>query len=106
MDEYTMPEQHLSEELLQQVTGGCKECNKDKIAISHYKTSFGIHEGLARPLLGDHTQNDLLEFHLDKMDFHLDNAKQALQRIEQREATPGHVILPEPQLPPGRRRIM
>jgi hypothetical protein len=47
MDEQTMPEQHLSEELLQQVTGGCKECNKDyKATISHY-ISYGLHKSHA-----------------------------------------------------------
>jgi hypothetical protein len=106
MDEYTMPEQHLSEELLQQITGGCKECNRDKLAINQHLISNDIHENLARSIIGDHTQNDRFQFHLDKMDFHLDKAEKASQRIIQREATPGHVILPEPQLPPGRKWIM
>ena len=106
MDEDPMPGQHLSEELLQQVTGGCKDCNRDEIAIKYYMKSNIIHEDLAHSIIGDHTQNDRIQFHLDKMDFHLDKAKQANQRITQREATPGHVILPEPQRPPGRRWIM
>jgi hypothetical protein len=105
MDEYTMPELHLSEELLQQITGGCKECNRDKlVTIDHYMCC-GLHNSHA-DLAKSNNQYDQYDFHNKNSISHLKKGLDVIQRIEQREATPGHVILPEPQLPPGRRWIM
>jgi hypothetical protein len=105
MDEYSMPEQPLSEELLQQVTGGCKDCNSDKLAIKDYQTGVYRHSWLA-DLARSNGQYDQYDFHSDKAFLYAVEKMTAQERIAQREATPGHVILPEPQRPPARRWIM
>jgi hypothetical protein len=105
MDEYTMPEQHLSEELLQKITGGCKECNRDKLEFLDHRESFGLHRTYAN-LAKSNGQADQYDFHDKNATSHSKKGFEAIQRIIQREETPGHVILPDPQLPPGRRWIM
>jgi hypothetical protein len=105
MDEQTMPEQPLSAELLQQITGGCKECNRDKLEFLDHLTSYRLHSSHAN-LAKSNEQYDQYDFHKEKANFHADKLDKAIQRVAQRGATPGHVIVPDPQLPPGRRWIM
>jgi hypothetical protein len=105
MDEQTMPEQHLSEELLQQVTGGCKECSKDQLEMINHYRGYNLHIAHG-DLAKSNGLHDQYKFHEEKANFYLDKALKAMERYEQREATDGHVILPEPQRPPGRRWIM
>jgi hypothetical protein len=105
MDEYTMPELQLSEELLQQITGGCKGCNRDKLEFLDHLTSYRLHKSHA-DLAESNGQGEQYNFHKEKATFHGDKLNKAIQRVVQRGATPGHVILPDPQLPPGRRWIM
>jgi hypothetical protein len=105
MDEHTMPEQDLSEELLQQVTGGCKGCNRDWVKIDDHDISYKIHTSLA-DLAEANGHEDLQDFHMEKAFFYMEKGDEARSRIAQRKATPGHVIIPERQPPPGRRWIM
>jgi hypothetical protein len=100
-----MPEQHLSAELLQQITGGCKECNRDKIVLNDHLVSADIHRSLAQ-LARSNEDDDLADFHQDQASSYVGKAIVATVRRLQRQATPGHVIIPEPQLFPGRRWIM
>ena len=105
MDEHTMPEQDLSEELLQQVTGGCQGCNNDRVSIRYHKVFHNLHSHLA-DLAFDNADDAQHEIHTNQIFFHMDKEDEARSRIDQRRATPGHVELPEPQRPPGRRWIM
>ena len=105
MDEDPMPEQPLSEELLQQITGGCKECNRDKLEFLDHLTSYRLHSSHA-DLAKSNEQYDQYDFHKEKATSYLVKGFEAIQRITERGETPGHVILPNPQRPPGRRWIM
>lgn len=105
MDEHVKTEQYLSEEQLQAITGGCQECNRDKVAIWNHERSAQLHEQLGQ-LAEASGQVDKSHFHMEKLFFHGGKALEAKDRIAEREETPGHVVLPDPQLLPARRGVM
>jgi hypothetical protein len=105
MDEHTIPELHLSEELLQQITGGCKECNRDLLVGLDHQKCCSLHDSFA-DLAKSNGQVDQYNFHKEKATFHADTIEKILQKVDQREATPGHVVVPDTRLPPRRRWIM
>jgi hypothetical protein len=105
MDEHNMSEQHLSEELLEQVTGGCQGCNNDRVSIRYHSVFQEVHSNLANSAyINDNDEKH--EIYTNQVFFHMEKEEEARNRIAQRRATPGHVELPEPQRPPGRRWIM
>ena len=105
MDEHVKTEQYLSEEQLQAITGGCQACNRDKVAILNHERSAQLHEQLGQ-LAEASGQVDKSHFHMEKLFFHGGKALEAKDRIAERAETPGHVVLPDPQLPPARRGVM
>ena len=105
MDEQTMPEQHLSEELLQQITGGCQACHNDHVSMRNHDIFYRAHSESAH-LAFDNDDDDQYEAHTNAAFFHAEKSSEALRKIVQRATTPGHVMTPEPQRPPGRRWIM
>ena len=105
MDENAETELQLSEEVMQHITGGCKECNKDKNVSMDHSMMYNMH--IARAQLARASgQEELFRFHVDKLDFHEAKDAEAIERIEQRAATPGHVNVPMPLRPPGKRWVI
>ena len=105
MDENAGTELQLSEEAMQHITGGCKECNHDKNVYMDHRMRYYMH--IAHGQLAQASgQEDLYQFHADRVFFHGAKAVEAMERIEQRAETPGHVNVPKPPRTPGKRWVM
>jgi hypothetical protein len=89
MDEHTIPEQDLSEEQRQAITGGCAQCTGDKAVITRTTEKAQRYSQLAAIA-------NLLEVHDLKAEFEGEAryqsslAQNAQRRMDARRGTPGH----------------
>jgi hypothetical protein len=98
MEEYAKTELYLSEEQLQQITGGCGACEKDKRVRNFWDKEADISYWLAE---GAAARRDpqTAAMHLKQAKANVALARRRQERIDARQGTPGH--LPVPGEPSG-----
>ena len=89
MDKHAKTEQDLSEEHLQQITGGCGGCEDDKLLRDWYQNQATKFRWLADGAGEKKDRERSLYFSIEAQQ-HSARAKQAQVRINARLGTPGH----------------
>jgi hypothetical protein len=105
MDEHAKTELHLSEEQLQQITGGCDACDYNKRLMARHRLSAGRYNMLAEGAYerGDRQQSRTYA-RLAQITTRLAREHQA--ELDARQGTPGHPPAPgeSPTEPPLKRQ--
>jgi hypothetical protein len=93
MDEHAKTEQGLSEELLQQITGGCGRCSFDKSQITLFTERANLHLQLSQ-IAQDMNLHDMAREYSANAHTYSANAQQAQNKLNARQETPTHKPAP------------
>ena len=95
MDKHAKTEQDLSEEQLQQITGGCGDCENNKRTLNEHQERADLFSWHAEAAQGKGNRQKLEDYVALKQ-FHSDEAKRFEKQIDTRLGTPGHPPVPGP----------
>jgi hypothetical protein len=83
MDKHAMTEQDMSEEQLQQITGGCGACEVDRLRIMHHATFANLNDSYSQIARDFEYQNAAKEY-AQQARMHSLTAKLIQERIDAR----------------------
>ena len=89
MDKHAKTEQDLSEELLQQITGGCAACDEDKTWKKHWHNETDLSSWLSEAAAAKGDRRTAKQHWENAMDS-AGLARLRQTRIDARQGTPGH----------------
>src|SRR6266700_5499112 len=89
MEEHAKAELHLSEEHLQEITGGCGQCLKDVEQFNHHSTLANTYHRLSMTAI-ERNKFDSAVLYQGLSQGHTQAAKDLLNTLKTRHTTPGH----------------
>ena len=82
----------LSEEQLQQITGGCEHCTDDKLAIKVHQQAANLYDWLAQGAYGIGDRERFKDY-VGLTQTASTLAREAQAKIDARQGTPGHPLV-------------
>ena len=93
MDKHAMTEQNMSEEPLQQITGGCGACEADRLRIMHHTTFANLNDSYSQIEHNFENQNAAKEY-AQQARMHSLTAKFIQERIDARHPAGSEIAEP------------